>query len=45
MQDSIKNDILLDLAIGISRKDIYWKNTKISWSDLVKKLSVTHRTA
>lgn len=47
MQDKIKifNDILLDIATGTSRKDKHWKNKKILWSELLKKLSKTHYTA
>lgn len=41
----ITTDILLDIATGRSRKETYWKNKPMLWSDLVQKLSVTHRTA
>src|SRR5690554_3402148 len=42
----IKNSPTLELAIAVARnrKDIIWKNTTITWSQLVKKLSRTHRT-
>ena len=41
----VTTDTLLDIAIGRSRKDVYWKNTQLLWSELVNRLSVTHRTA
>lgn len=41
----IHHDGNLEIAIGRSRRETNWKNKEIAWSDLVKKLSVTHRTA
>jgi putative DNA primase/helicase len=35
---------LIDIAIGRSRKETSWRNKEISWSDLLTKLSTTHRT-
>lgn len=35
---------LFNISIGKSRKEIHWKNKKISWNDFVKKLSHTTRT-
>ena len=32
------------LATGRSRKELQWKNKDMQWSDLVAKLSTTHRT-
>lgn len=36
--------MILDLATAPSRKTKVWKNTKIEWTDFVKKVSETHRT-
>lgn len=41
----IKHDGPLDIAIGRNRKETSWKNKEWEWSDLVKKVSDTHRTA
>lgn len=41
----IHHDSLLEIATGKSRRETSWKNKEILWSELVKKLSVTHRTA
>lgn len=41
----MKNDIKLDIAVGNSRKQKVWKNKQLFWSELVKKLSETVRTA
>lgn len=41
----ISHDGTLDIATGRSRKETSWKNKQWLWSDLVKKLSKTHRTA
>lgn len=35
----------LDISVGKSRKELNWKHTKFRWSELVKKVSKTHRTA
>lgn len=35
----------LDIALGRHRKEKSWKNREMQWSDLVVKLSTTHRTA
>ncbi len=42
---TLQHDNLLDLATGRSRKEIRWKNQSLLWSDLLTKLSETHRTA
>lgn len=42
--DNIANDGLLEIAVGRSRGETRWKNKEFLWSELVKKLSVTHRT-
>lgn len=41
----ITHDIALDIAVGRSRKERSWKNKEIQWSDLVDRLTSTHRTA
>lgn len=41
----IQIDGLIDIATGRSRKETNWKNKEILWSQLVSKLSTTHRTA
>lgn len=38
-------DEYLDIAIGKNRKEKNWKNKEILWSDLLNKVSKTHRTA
>jgi putative DNA primase/helicase len=45
MDLTISNDGPVDIATGRSRKEANWKNKEWQWSDLVKKLSTTHRTA
>ena len=45
MQLPFKYDGTLDIATGRSRKELNWKNKEITWSELVAKLSTTHRTA
>lgn len=40
----IKNDGLLTISTGRSRKELNWKNKEFLWSDLIKKLSETYRT-
>lgn len=42
---SVQHDSDLDIAIGGSRNTTKWKNKQIKWSELVNKLSSTHRTA
>lgn len=42
---SITNDGGFDIATGQSRRETSWKNREMQWSDLLKKLSTTHRTA
>lgn len=34
-----------DIAFGRSRKETHWKNKELTWEELVKKLSKTHKTA
>lgn len=41
----IQHDGQIDLAIGKSRHEKKWKNQPFYWSDLLIKLSTTHRTA
>src|SRR5688572_5266527 len=41
----IKHDGVIELAVGRNRKETNWKTKEWEWSALVKKLSVTHRTA
>ena len=43
-QKKLKYDSLLTIATGRSRKETQWKNKEMLWSDLVKRLSETHRT-
>lgn len=38
-------DGTIEIATGRSRKETSWKNKEMLWSDLVTKLSSTHRTA
>jgi predicted P-loop ATPase len=40
----ILHDGPLDLATGRSRKELQWKNSQASWSQLVRRFSQTHRT-
>ena len=44
-QINITHDHRLDIALGKSRREMNWKNKEWLWSDLVKRVSVTHRTA
>lgn len=41
----IAYDGAFDLATGKSRKETHWRNAEWKWSDLLKKVSTTHRTA
>ena len=41
----MKHDGEITIAVGRSRKETKWKNKEIHWSDLVKKLSKTTKTA
>lgn len=41
----IKHDGIINIATGKNERDINWKNKEIRWSDFVKKLSTTKRTA
>lgn len=41
----LKHDGTFDIALGRSREETRWRNKEISWAALVKKVSVTHRTA
>ena len=40
----MKHDGLLDIATGMSARSRKWKNQKMNWSDLVKKLITNHKT-
>jgi putative DNA primase/helicase len=42
---NILNDGSFDIAFGRSRKETNWKNKELKWSELVERLSTTHRTA
>lgn len=37
--------MIIDIAVARSRKTRKWQNKKMDWSELVQKLSTTHRTA
>lgn len=41
----LTHDVTLSIATGRSRKETNWKNKEITWTELVTKLSATHRTA
>lgn len=41
---SVKNDGIITIAIGKSRKETRWKNKELLWSELIDKLSSTVRT-
>ena len=41
----IEHDGLIDIATGRSRKELSWKNKPLLWSEFVKQISSTHRTA
>lgn len=45
MLSNIAHDGTLDIATGRSRKEMSWKNKEVLWSELITKLSTTHRTA
>jgi len=45
MTIDINHDGKIDIAVGRNRKETHWKNKELKWSELVKKLSETHRTA
>lgn len=40
-----QNDPSFDIATGRSRRQLYWKNKTMHWSELLDRLSKTHRTA
>jgi predicted P-loop ATPase len=42
---TILHDGLLEIATGRSRKELQWKNSKTTWSQLVLRFSQTHRTS
>lgn len=42
---NILHDGLLDIATGRSRRELNWKNTQSTWSDLMARLNEPHRTA
>lgn len=44
-QQKLKHDSQLTIATGRSRKETQWKNREMLWSDLVNRLSETHRTS
>ena len=41
---NIRFDGPLEIATGRSRKELQWKNSKTTWSQLVRRFSQTHRT-
>lgn len=41
---TIRHNGALNIAVGKGRKETSWKNREFQWSDLVLKLSATHRT-
>jgi predicted P-loop ATPase len=41
----ITHDGTFDIALGRNRKEVNWKNRQMNWSELVNKVSTTHRTA
>lgn len=41
----IQHNGTIDIATGRSRRETNWRNKEILWSDLVQRLSETHRTA
>ena len=41
----LQHDGTIDIATGKSRREITWRNRELTWSDLVSKISETHRTA
>jgi len=44
-KEDIQYDGSFDIATGRSRRETAWKNREMQWSDLVVKISQTHRTA
>jgi putative DNA primase/helicase len=44
MPVNLTHDGSLDIATGKSRKETSWKNKNVKWSQLLDKLSTTHRT-
>lgn len=45
MLDTIKYDGTFDIATGRNRRETNWRNRETTWSEFVRKVSVTHRTA
>ena len=43
--DALKHDKELDIATGVSRKTKTWKNKRFKWSELLRRLEKTTRTA
>lgn len=43
--EKLRNNTELNIAIGLSAQSKVWKNTKISWQDLVNRLSEAVRTS
>lgn len=43
--ETLTHNGTINIAVGLSASSKIWKNTKILWSDLVKKLSTATRTA
>lgn len=44
-QIQLTHDGAFDIAIGRNRRELNWRNKEMKWSELVEKLSTTHRTA
>lgn len=45
MQIQLTHDATINIAVGLSATSKVWKNKKVLWSDLVKKLSEATKTA
>ncbi|MBS1776019.1 MAG: hypothetical protein JSS64_07035 [Bacteroidetes bacterium] len=45
MTINIQHNGTIDIALGKNRKETSWRNKEILWSELVERLSETHRTA
>jgi putative DNA primase/helicase len=41
----LQNDGILDIATGKNRRETSWRNREMLWSELVTRVSETHRTA
>ena len=41
----LKNDGIINIAVGRNRKELKWKNKQMKWSELLDRVSQTTRTA